>query len=264
MKRLILYFILFLILTSCKKIVDFYIGIPLQPRFDDNNFQPGLNIFGIIRTDSTLDFNNSYIVVQKVIPAVGSKDSLEVDSVGVFVNLKFNSDSTSYQFVLTNNDSVFTQEQYRPSANFVPKAGDMFSVECYYQDLPVLYSRTIVPEKARIVDSTIMNDKSNLYFELQYDSTIYMFDIFLFSHHDFLDYQRLPAEPNTNTAVVFSSLNTTADSIVIFSYDYNLAKYYLTSNISLNFNKYREAFGTVQNGYGVFGSVNKNYFLFDK
>jgi hypothetical protein len=264
MRRLFLYILIVTLCASCKKIADFYIGIPFQPRFDNNSFHPGLNIFGIIRTDSTDVYNNSFVLVQKVVQAVGSQDSIEVDTVDVVVYYKNSNDSMLHKFLLTNFDSSFIKSQYRPSDTFRPKAGETCTIECHYQDLPVLHAKTIIPEKPEMVESSVISSPNSLYFEIKSDTTIYMLDIYLFRVDSLIDYQRLPTIQNENTAVNFGSLSVPVDSIVVFGYDYNMAKYYLTSNISLNFNKYRETFGTVTGGYGVFGSVNKNYFLVNK
>ena len=80
MRKLILLIVVIfvLIVTGCKKMVDFYLGMPLQPTIDENTFVPGLNIFGIIRPDSTGGYNNSYIMLQKVLPAIGIGDSLKL------------------------------------------------------------------------------------------------------------------------------------------------------------------------------------------
>ena len=254
---------LLLLLTSCKDIVDFYIGIPLQPATDENSFIPGLNIFGIIRPDSTEVYNNSFIVLQKVIPAVGSSDSLDVDTTSVRIE-KINAPESTYVFFLTHYDHVFREDEYRPDLNFRPQAGDIYTVECVYRDLPVLTARTIVPNVPVIRMNTITETENSLSFEIQPDTSIFMFDIYIYAAGKLAGYQRLPGEQANGTPVLFNSLQGRADSIDIYSYDYNMALYYMTSNTSLNFNKYRESFSIVENGYGVFGALNHGRFYLKK
>lgn len=264
MKNIFPYLLLLLIFASCKQVVDFYFGVPLQPVIEKNSFVPGLNIFGIIRPDSTQNFNNSFVQVQKVVPAVGSSDSMQIDSAGVFIYNTEQTNAFSCQFVSSNYTGTFEQTQYRSSCPFSPKAGETYFIECNYRDLPVLVAQTIVPEKASLITSSIYNSYQKLAFELQKDSSIYMVDVYVFSNHELINYQRVSASQTENTRINFGATDNLADSIVVFSYDYNFAKYYLTSNISLNFNKYRESFSTVQNGFGVFGSMNKNSFILNK
>jgi hypothetical protein len=254
--------LLIALLCSCKEAIDVYLGVPLQPRFDSGTFQPGLNIFGVIRTDSTSLYNNSFIIVQKVTPAVGDSSGFEIDTAVVWVSRidSYLSDSVC-EFTLTNNDSTFRETSYRPNCNFQPKPGDILLAECIYEDLPVLYAKTVIPNKAVSNSSTVNYNNNSVELELLPDTTYFMLDVFVYASSQIIGYQRLPANEDTNINVTISSIFSQPDSVVVYSYDYNLAVYYLTSNTSLNFNKYRKSFSTVENGYGVFGSINKNVFL---
>jgi hypothetical protein len=95
-----------------------------------------------------------------------------------------------------------------------------------------------------------------LSFEIAYDSTSHLLDIYAFSAGETAYYQRIPVQSGVHAKVQIQSLTAMPDSVLIFAYDINLATYFLNSNTSLNFNKYREPYGTVENGYGVFGSLN--------
>jgi hypothetical protein len=260
MKRIALLTAILLVLASCRQIVDFYMGVPLQPTFEENSFVPGLNIFGILRPDSTGACNNSFVQVQKVARAVGDDDSIWVDSVGVRVfNVSEPAEGSTLFYNSTCNET-FKQEQYRPQSAFEPKAGQLYSIQCNYLELPILEAQTIIPNKSVADLTTLWNENGELYLELLPDSSIYMVDIFIFSEGKSIGYSRLATEVFLRTQLSMNNLPSRADSLVIFSYDYNLADYYLTSNTSLNFNKYRESFGSVQNGYGVFGSLNKTFY----
>ncbi len=237
--------------------VDFYLGVPLQPVIDKNAFVPGLNIFGIIRPDSTMGHNNSYIMLQKALPATGSDDSLEIDTaiVKVFLGYKPAENSLCY-FLPTDYNGIFNDDYYRPQCDFLPQAGDTILVECTYLELPVLKGFTIVPNKPFLLENTILRTENALSFDIRKDSSIFMYDIYLYYGNQIVNYLRIPASVNTDTPVRFSQQGIDADSLVLYGYDYNFSNYYLTSNTSLNFNKYRETFTTVTNGYGVFGSLN--------
>lgn len=50
--------LIFLILAAgCEKIVDYYIGIPQQPKLTEEADTDQLNIFGVLRPDSAGAFN---------------------------------------------------------------------------------------------------------------------------------------------------------------------------------------------------------------
>jgi len=259
MKKNIILIITIFVITSCKEATDLYLGIPLQPRFDENSYVPGLNIFGILRNDSTEIYNNSFIEIQKVMPAVGGPDSLTVDTVLVTIKKVSNSTSTeSYNFSLTDFDSTFSQSNYRPEGIFTPEPGEIYSIECDYPELPVLRATTIIPQKAEIVINSIQATSSSLSFEIKEDSTFFMLDVYFYSGPNLAAMIRQAAESGKNTYFETPINEKNIDSVIVFSYDFNIAKYYLTTNTSLNFNKYRNSYSTVENGYGVFGSLNKN------
>lgn len=237
--------------------VDFYLGVPYQPKFDEDSFVPGLNIFGVIRTDSTMAYNNSFVEVQKVVPANDFEDSIFVDTIEIIVEL-FHSpfESESYGFYLTNSENIFSQTNYRPSGNFRPNAGDVLNIECYHPDLPVLTAQTIVPNHAQLIPGSLKETDKQIFFELASDSSIYMFDIYSYSSGITTGIVRLPTSKNQNTSIEIQN-HFAIDSVVIYSYDYHLANYYLSSNTSLNFNKYKVSFSEVEGGYGVFGALNR-------
>ncbi len=248
-------FVLVWLTGGCKEMLDFYLGIPFQPVFDEDSFVPGLNIFGIIRPDTTGVYNNSFVQFQKVVPAVGYTDSLDVGTVSVHVE-KINEHASPCEFILTDHQGVFSEEDYRPDETFRPKAGDIFSVACTYPDLPVLTATTLLPNPPVLLLNTLAESGRSLSFEIQVDTTIYMLDIYVYAGGLLAGYKRLPGEQDANTSVLFADLPGMADSVDIYSYDENMALYCMTSNTSLNFNKYRESYSTVENGYGVFGSLN--------
>ncbi len=237
--------------------VDYYLGVPLQPVIDRNTFSAGLNIFGIIRPDSTSGYNNSYIMLQKVLPATGSSDSFEIDTAQVTVSFGSKDPEIAVcYFMPADYNGTFKNDYYRPMCGLHPHAGDTFRVECRYMELPVLKGVTVVPNKPLLLENTFSKTDNSVSFDIKHDTTIYMFDIYLYYEGRIVNYSRIPAAKNTDTQIKFSSFKSDADSLVIYGYDYNFAKYYLTSNTSLNFNKYRETYSTVEDGYGVFGSLN--------
>ena len=59
-----------LIIYSCEEVADYYLGFNQQPEIIENTFEPGLNLFGILRPDSKQGFNKSFVFVQQLWPAL--------------------------------------------------------------------------------------------------------------------------------------------------------------------------------------------------
>ena len=52
-----------------------------------------------------------------------------------------------------------------------------------------------------------------------------------------------------------NSYNVHAGQVKIIAYDYHLSEY-ITYNVNIKPNTYRDDYSTVENGYGCFGSLN--------
>lgn len=248
--------IIALSISSCKETLDIYLGIPLQPRFEDDLFQPGLNIFGVIRPDSTNGYNNSIIDLQRVMRAVGDTGDLEIDTAWVNTIVFDNTIPYSCIFEPTTYNNIFTQSHYRPIDYFYPKAGQKVSVECQYANLPILTAETIIPNIPQIDMSSIQLTNSSINLSVLQDTSFQLIDVYVFIDTEIVGYRRIPTYKFFDTEIYINNLPVGFNSIVLYAYDKNLTDYFLTSNTSLNFNKYRETFNTVENGYGVFGSLN--------
>ena len=101
-------------------------------------------------------------------------------------------------------------------------------------------------------------------FEIQADTTIFMLDVYVYTAGELAGYQRLPGEQATYTRCYFHPCRAGLTALMYTAMITIWPLYYMTSNTSLNFNKYRESFSTVENGYGVFGALNHARFYLKK
>lgn len=257
-------FILLPLVLSCKKTTDIYLGVPLQPKFDENSFIPGLNIFGILRPDFSANSSNSFVIVHKVTKAVGDTSFWLVENAQVAISPE--QGSSLYAFIQSSDKEYVKDRPFSPPANFVPTAGETYNIRCSTPDLPELSGTTYIPKNPNLIYQTWHKQKNTLFLRFQKDSGIYMLDLIAYNNGEIFGKQRnaIVGNNSENTEIEMPALPTKPDSIVVFSYDKNLATYYLTSNTSINFNKYRVPFSTVENGYGVFGSLNKAVFNLKK
>ncbi len=259
-KKAVQYFLLLLclamLLYSCEKAADYYIGMNQQPEFTVNTFEEGLNIFGLLRPDQKEDFNKSFVFVQQNWPA------LNLDNLNIIQNTNINVYRLengvivdSVEFPLMPSDSLFGDTLYRPSVVFHPEAGQQYQLICYHPDFPVAVGETIIPSKPQIDSSTINIEGNTLEFVVVADTLIKMMDVYLITDSGSKQAGRYVTDGLTDTYITLE-LQDDLQIVKIFSYDNNLATYYANSNISLNFNKYRTTFSTLESGFGVFGSMN--------
>ena len=246
------------LMLSCRETIDFYLGVPLQPSFEEDNHLPGLNIFGVIRPDSTRGINNSFVIVHEVAPAINNTPDFLPDSMIVpdaMVTIS-NESNTQISFTYSNPDSIFNESRYRPAGPLMVIPGAKFTIMCSTEELPVITSTTIVPNQPKMAENSLKITPSGISFELESDTSIYLYEVFLSDGKTNPAYARIIPERNIPTPVSIQTNTADIQQLAIYAYDNNLASYYLLSNTHLNFNKYRKKFGNIENGYGVFGSLN--------
>lgn len=249
-------------LFSCQDALDFYLGVPMQPDFEEDQFIPGLNIFGVIRTDTTANLNNSIIDLERVMRAVGDTGDLEIDTAQIKVTLYNGMASKDVIFKPSTYNGIFDQTHYRPVGDFYPKEGQLLAVECSYENLPILTATTIIPNKPEIVDGSFSTTNNDISFFVESDTSFQLLDVYVYIDSDMIDFLRIPTTSDADIQISFNALPAGFNRVDIYAYDANLSNYILTSNTSLNFNKYREPYSTVENGYGVFGSINYLMYTF--
>ncbi|HHU99155.1 MAG TPA: hypothetical protein PLB07_06970 [Bacteroidales bacterium] len=244
-----------LLLFSC----EYYIGLNQQPKFVNKHTEEGLNVFGLLRPDSTEGFNKSFVYVNRVFPALELEgyDILKP----VFVKIdKIVQDSLteSVVFSLLPSQTVRTDTVYRPATYFSPGAGERYRLTCKYEGMPDAIGETIIPSKPQIDPETIIIDRKMISFSLLPDSLTGMVDIYQIADNDnHLLVSRLVTFPDRKTDVeIILPFDHSGTRLMICAYDQNMAAYIGNSNISLNFNKFRTTISTLMSGFGVFGSMN--------
>lgn len=251
--------ILILLHSSCEKVTDFYIGIPLQPEITENTFKEGMNIFGLLRPDSYGEFNKSFVYVQQNWPVLEFNDSsftiikyADIQLIRLEDNLSFD---TIY-FPLMSPDSSFSDTLYRPVQPYIPIPGNTYRLICSHDSLPRAIGETLFPNEPLVVPGSIKISDRNIRFEVGRDETIKMMDIYLVCSTCSGFAGRYVTSDTTNISITLPISGVSQAIIEIYGYDANLAAYYANSNTSLNFNKYRTTFSTMEEGFGVFGSLN--------
>jgi hypothetical protein len=220
--------------------------------------EEGLNIFGLLRTDSTAGFNKSFVYVHKILPAMKAESFNILKYALVRIDKIDQEEATeSVVFTLTPPGSAFADTSYRPVTNFSPDAGERYRIICKYEGLPDAVGETIIPSVPQIKPGTMSVRGKTVTFSLAPDSLSGMTDIYQRIHNTYIPLLRLVPSPDKETPVELTlPFDPPGTKLVIYAYDHNMAAYIGNSNISLNFNKFRTTISTLKSGFGVFGSMN--------
>ncbi|MBN1599190.1 MAG: hypothetical protein JW894_12925 [Bacteroidales bacterium] len=247
--------LLIIILGSCEQVTDYYLGFPQQPEFNDEWTIEGLNIFGIIRPCSSDSLNTSFVFVQQMWPALAYDDLGIITDASVIVYSSSSLDTV--EFPLTPPDSNFTDTLYRPIGNFNPAAGEQYIISCQHPRLPEATGSTVFPPAPAIEENSLSIEENSVQFKIIPDTLIKIIDVYQIYGNQSVLLRRLIPDDFRDVTLVFDLVYNPEDSkVVLYGYDANMAIYLGNSNTSLNFNKYRTAFSTLESGYGVFGSMN--------
>ncbi|MBN1950865.1 MAG: hypothetical protein JW801_06650 [Bacteroidales bacterium] len=258
MRRSIYALMIMLFLPGCEKIVDYYIGFPQQPEITVEADTDQLNVFGVLRPDSIGGFNKSFVFVQRIWPALDFSTFSILPDVEVLIeSVGEDGTLTAFPFPLSPPDANFKDTLYRPATGFTPVPGQHFRISCLHSELKDAYGELIFPAVPALTENSLSAAGGRISLSLKADSSIEMYDFYLKNNAGShfigrelsLDNEDLPVILYTNQPVEGAKLR-------IFAYENRLATYIGNSNTSLNFNKYREGFSTLDSGYGVFGALN--------
>lgn len=243
---------------GCESVTDYYIGIPQQPEFKENNFEEGMNVFGLLRPDNKNGFNSSFVFVQQNWPVLENKSYFIIQGVQVLIRkIEGGVPGGSIIFPLIPSDTLFRDTLYRPEEEFVPEVGEKYQLFCTHPDFPDLTGETTIPSPPQISPNSWSLEGNTLKFSVNPDSIIKMIDIYQIDGSKGIYIARYVTNDSIETDVEINlPVAYEGTYLKIFSYDANLASYYGNFNISLNFNKYRTTFSTLESGFGVFGSLN--------
>ncbi|NJK86003.1 MAG: hypothetical protein HC906_08615 [Bacteroidales bacterium] len=255
LKYLFKVFITIILFGGCEKVADFYIGIPFQPEFLTDDFTAGLNIFGIVRPDtSEKGVNNSFVHVQQVIRAIGdSAENIEIKNAQVTL-IRKSQLQVADSFLLKMDSVLHHQRNYYPVKDLSPKAGESYELKCSSDNLPVLWAFTTIPNEP-VIQQRSVHQKA-IEFEIAADSTAFMYVIYLVQNNMQVFKKVILADRGKNHMVSIPENTISGSELMVFAYDTNLANYIANSNTAFNINKYKQYDDQVEGGYGVFGSLN--------
>jgi len=219
------------------------------------DFEPGLNILGVLRLDDST--GTSFIHIEQACRTEEIYDEdfpLIIEDAETVVQKV--TDKTAYPFIF-EADTLQLYTYTHPG--FIPAAGEQYALTITthtHPELPTLTDTTVVPTMPSIDTTTLIISENTLSFDLLTTADTYLYDIYLISPSDSLYYRFA----NQGEGLLPVAFNPTVGpgqtmTIHIYGYDANLAEY-LTAVTTIKYQTYLETVTTVTGGYGVFGSVS--------
>jgi hypothetical protein len=253
--RSLVIFTLMISLSGCSKIAEYYVGLNFQPDMEENGFQQGLNVFGVLKAGPSFDTVNHYFEVQQLLPLNGSFDTMAISLADIQLKrIAANGDVQIYH-PTNRNDGVYFDQ------SITTAPGDQWFFSCQY-DTALVKSQCFVPNAPKLVGGVETTKEDSILFTIESDTTAYLYQVYLLNGNNFLTEKRVP-QKGVNTSFAFKPNWTVTEGtnlVYVFAYDWNMEKYISTSNIFFKPNAYRPCFTTVEGGYGTFGAVSSAVF----
>ena len=232
------------LLSSCEKVLETYIGLPLQPTNINSEYKPGLNIFGMLKAGNTMDTINHFFEVHFIPYVFDTITDINIYDANIALN--------------HNNDTLLLTDRgdgHYYNYSITPTPGDKWNYSCVYDTFNVT-SSTIIPNMPTVDKNTISIGENNLSFKIKHDTSAYMYDIYYIDEYSHAFKRIVP--DNTNIEINLNidyHESSSINRLYVIAYDKNYEKYVSTSNTFFKPNAFRPRFTTVNGGYGCFGSL---------
>ncbi len=238
-------------LTACQKIAEAYLGFPLQPKNINAEFEPGLNIFGMIKAGPTMDTINHFFEVQQILSVFDDAETMTINNASIELT-RHRSGVPTREYVLFSISSG----RYS-SSSIAVNGGDFWEYECIY-DTFLITAHTQVPQQPTLEEGSITFSENKLAFSINTDSTAFIYDIYYINSEIFVNKRIIP-QHHQPTLVELNIPNEPIEQqglLFVIAYDANYEKYISVSNTFFKPNAFRPQFSTVDGGYGCFGSAH--------
>jgi hypothetical protein len=241
--------ILVMLLSSCQETLELYVGLPMQPKNESAVFEPGLNVFGILKSGPTLDTLNHYFEIQQILELSDTISPMMIEGANVQLECATALPAQYNLYEYANGLYSDSTMQFKP--------GEHWDFTCTI-DTNRVTSSTTIPNVPVVLTSSIQQNEGNITFAIEPDNSAYLYDVYFVSDKS-VAYKRILPENGAETKVellVENAAGATFKYLYVFAYDKNYENYVATSNIFFKPNAYRPKFTTVDGGYGCFCSVS--------
>ncbi len=225
---------------------------PMPTTIVETEFEPGLNILGVLRADDLS--GSSFININRALTTEEIySDSIENFSPPVdFVRVV--SAETGVEYLFIAEDDSTDSGNYRDSSMTV-RAGEGYDLEIMAPGFPTLTGTTIIPEKVALNANTLSLTGSSIAFQFQHHASAFQYKLYLI----FAESTAEKVVKPSNGDIIDVDWNYDPGMgiplfLMIAALDENLTRYG-NSPISFIPNTYHPDGSTVSGGYGCFGSV---------
>jgi hypothetical protein len=244
-----------LLMAGCESLFTDFGPQPIY--LNQEEYEPMLNILGVLRPDVRDGTPMSFIHVESSFPVTEFADSVEITDADVRIyRLENGVGIDTVAFVYTEGTGFLEKPEYR-NAEFIPVAGETYGLTIRREGYPELTSTTTIPQSPEIVAQSMNVNEGILSWSMWRDEGTLLYDIFILAGQDFyLERIRRPESGDIEVRIELEN-GPEPDQILllIYGYDDRLSEY-MTYNVSIKPNTYHTQYSTVENGYGCFGSLN--------
>ena len=230
---------------------------PMPKTIIHTEFEPGLNIFGVLRADSV--DGSSFIHVET---ALTTEDMYEGtgDIFDTTVTVQLRDSATGEVFCFSMIEDT-TYRGYYFNESFQPVTGHKYFLDVQSENLPTVTGKTTVPVKPELVSNSLVIGNTGLEFKLVMSADTYQYVCYLFFGDYYIEKQiKNNGDGRQRIAFNFSGTPT---ALVIIGYDQNLAEYQNSTPAFIP-QTFHEMVNTVENGYGCFGSLAVTKITFNR
>lgn len=225
---------------------------PMPTDIVETEFEPGLNILGVLRADELQ--GNSFININRAL----TTEEIYSDTIDNFIpevdHVIVSSSSNTYPFTRSNINPNDWEDYTNASLHATPD--ETYELEISAPGFPLVTAETTIPRYPWILKSSWVFDAGEVKFDILHHASAYEYKIYLYFAGSVLEKVVKPG--NTETIQVewnYSESLGEPVSLTITALDENLTRYG-NSPISFIPNTYHPDASTVEGGYGCFGSVS--------
>jgi hypothetical protein len=222
---------------------------PMPKDLIDLQFEPGLNIFGVLRADSIA--GSSFFHVERAVKTKEMYEGGDLADTTATVQL---TDTLTNETFWFNPATDTAYDGYYYNSNFMPQPEHHYQLEIQSAILPTLQAETTVPRKPVIVHESLDITSQQLSFDLQLSSDTYQYNVYLNLGNYSIEKQFSNNRDGTVKIEFEFPSGQQPAGLTIIGYDQNLTTY-LNSSPSFIPQTFHEMVITVENGYGCFGSL---------
>ncbi len=225
---------------------------PMPSEIVATEFEPGLNILGVLRADDQI--GTSFININRALTTEEIySDSIENFNPEVnFVKVSSSGSGSEYMFRQAEDSSDWGT--YRDTSLSV-RSGESYDLEITAPGFPSLTGETTIPQKPELVVNSLSLTAGNISFQFQNHPGAFEYKLYLIFSEDDLEKVIKPSDGDIiEVDWAFDPSMGDPQYLMLAALDENLTRYG-NSPISFIPNTYHPDGSTVTNGYGCFGSV---------